>query len=157
MTDTPTPSPAPTHEVVWVLPPGITLQQAEAAPGTQMMFPQTLTTLDTAPCGSVLQIDVYSGDSSTITADSTLSWVNGHPEDSAIYQSHTFTTTPACVVVTPSPTPSPTPTPIIEVPVTPPASPTPVLAETGADSWALILVSLAALVSGVTLVRKARR
>jgi hypothetical protein len=137
----------------WVLPPGITLQQAQANPGAQFTFPQTLTTAATAPCGSVIQRDVYNANPATVTADGVLSWVDGHPEDSALYVSHVFYETPACVVVTPSPSPTPTPPPTVtEVPV-PPTPPT--LAQTGANSGTIageVFMALGIIIVGASLV-----
>lgn len=86
-------------DVWWVLPAGVTLEQAEAAPGSEGMFPQAITTLDTAPCGSVLQGDDYTGDFSFL--GNTLEWINGQPEDHAVYVGHVFVATPECVVTPP--------------------------------------------------------
>lgn len=145
------PDPQDMVTVFWVLPPGVTLHEAIHNPGAEFTFPQTLTTGDTAPCGSVIQQDGYSGDPGAITADGILSWVNGQPEDHALYLWHTFYETPACVVVTPSPTPTP------EIPV-PPAPPT--LAFTGANTGMLageVLVALGIIAVGVSFLWRGKR
>jgi len=125
------------YTTTWVLPTGITLNQANANPGGQFMFPQTLTT--EPPCGSVIQEDHYNADPSAVTADGILSWVDGRPEDAGLYVSHTFFETPACVVVEVPPT-------VTEVPVPPVTTPT--LAETGPDVTGMVVIALALVVVG---------
>lgn len=146
------------YVVDWILPAGVTLQQAQAHPGAQNTFPQQLTTKATAPCGVVIQEDHYSSNPSVL--GTTLEWTNGQPEDHAIVTSWSFYETPACVVVTPSPSPSPSPTPpptVTEVPVTPT---TPQLAQTGANTGVLAgeaLMALSILTVGLSFLWRGRR
>ena len=159
----------------WVLPAGITLAQAQANPGAEFAFPQTLTTTDAAPCGSVIQRDVYSADPSAVTADGLLSWVDGRPEDSAIYVSHIFFETAPCPVIPecgpgeeaqptetgyvcgPADLPNPIPPTVTEIPV----PPTPHLAETGVLTgegvmWALALVVMGAVAFTIRQIRRGK-
>ena len=143
----------------WILPAGITLAQAQASPGAEAMFPQTLTTAP--PCGSVIQEDHYNADPAAL--GSTLDWVDGAPEDHAIVTSWRFFETAPCpppLVCAPGTVPGwldeagnptscvsddPRPT-VTETPV----PPTPHLAETGVTGTgymlALVLIVLGAAV-----------
>ena len=162
------------NSALWVLPeqygPDTTADQltAQITLDHSAMFPQTLT--DTVPCDHWGQADVYNADPTPVTEGGVLSWVNGHPEDSDIYVSHTWVYGGDCVVVTPPPMTceegfvpgwldengnpqgcvnngNPDPAPTVEVPA-PPTTPDPTsqLAETGADPLlALLAVALVAL------------
>ena len=147
------------YVVDWILPTGVTLAQAQAHPGAQNTFPQTLTTKATEPCGIVIQEDHYRSDPSVL--GTTLDWVNGQPEDHLIVTSWSFFETPACVAVTPTPSPSPTPTPSPTPPViiteigTPVYNPPVELAQTGANAWGLgaeFLMALGIIAVGAGLV-----
>lgn len=158
------------YTTTWVLPTGITLAEAQARPGQEFAFPQTLTT--DPPCGVVIQQDVYNADPSAVTADGVLSWVDGRPEDASLYVSHVFYETPACppLVCEPGFVPgwldengnaqgcvnngNPPPT-VTEVPV-PPTTPTLTLAETGPDVTGMVVIALALVVVGGLLTRVKR-
>lgn len=141
------------NSTLWVLPeqygPDTTADQltAQITLDHSAMFPQTLT--DTVPCDRWGQADAYSADPSSVTDDGLLTWINGQPEDAAIYVSHTWVYGGDCVVTTPPPT-------VTEIPV-PPQAPAPQLAETGFDPAVGAYVALLLVLGGLSLLKWGKR
>jgi len=82
-------------EAYWLVPGAYHDSTAMPPAGAQSTFPQDrLSSLNAAPCGRWVQHDKYTADN--IFLGDTLDWVNGHPEDSAIYGSHEFLWTGDC-------------------------------------------------------------
>lgn len=138
VTPEPTPTPEPdvfepyTAILCWLTPDTFTTkEQADAKPGWFVMFPQVAVDCEVpVPCERVVQKDWYdiaTKDDEAIleSLDGILEWINGGPEDRAIYDRHVFIEGPECVDPTPTPEPSITPEPTPEPSVTPEPTPEP--------------------------------
>lgn len=168
-------------EVLWLLPDtfGATTTTTDldnvVVTNHPTMFPQTRT--DNIPCERWGQQDVYSADSAYL--GDTLEWVDGQPEDHAIYVSHTWVYGGSCEVVEeecpegyvpgwldedgnaqgcvnngpiPTPEPEPEPTPTVPVPSDTPTD-VPTLAETGVDPLVGLIVAACLIGAGLWLKR----
>ncbi len=167
------------YDTWWLLPDTYTGSEVTPVPG-EAVFPQTLVLdLDSVPCGRWLQHDWYNADPSEVTADGMLVWTEDGPEDHAIYVTHEFVYTGACVEPSESPTPTPTPPepPVLNCPPgtvpgwldeqgnptscisdnptpgseQPSSTPSP-LAETGVSVGDALMYALALVVFGTTIV-----
>lgn len=120
--------------VAWLVPQHDDWADADNPPpaGDVSIFPQPrLESVDQAPCERWVQVDVYRiedhEDQQVLESlGDTLEWVNGKPEDHAIYHSHTYVWSSDCAPdpsPSPSPEPSPSPKPSPEPSVTPSPEP----------------------------------